>query len=566
MMSKYKYFGQPMHIHSCYQPGGSMEGQIYHVAKLGMQYTWFTDHDNRIAGIQDQIERFDFEQKELYGEDEKGLLQGFKPREDGEIEAQLTKEDCFCGSQCLKLTSTAKDGGWYGGRVAFSASGKRHSGSLLMGVTMKIAAKADWNENTRVIFDIQLSERPPEWECAHVQYVIGSLEGLGNQPHTLVIPLQPVEGWHSYTLNLSEDVLSAEAVQQSVGGLDNALSTFSIYLQSKSGTAQAWFDELIIDRQIRGQAVREKQQQVANELGAKYGVTPFVGTEISSAGDMHKNCFSTKVPIIPYYEYPDFHLTHEEGIAWVKDHSGIFALNHPFEYFKGADLSDGDLEGRLDHLANYFIENKGWGATLIEVGFPIGRYGFEMSYFTRLWDKMTKAGIFLTGYGCSDSHSNTWGWYSLNNFATWIGVPQEEAEPVSEDAFVLGMKQGRAYCGDPVFIHGQAELKTDTGLYMGDVLVTDNAEQTHEVTFTYDQAQKGWKFRLIENGEVVAEKQVEAEAFAFTYTMKPNCQIHFIRAEMYNEEGRCVLLTNPIFVNRKDLGEVAVPKERLVVG
>ena len=565
-MSKYKYFGQPMHIHSCYQPGGSMEGQIYHVAKLGMQYTWFTDHDNRIAGQQDQIEKFDFEQKELYGEDESGLAQGFKLCDDGEVEAQLTKDDCYCGTQCLKLTATAKEDGWNGGRVAFSASSKRHSGSLLMGITLKIAAKADWNENTRVIFDVQLSERPPEAKCAHVQYVLGSTEGLGDQPHTLVISLQPVEGWHSYTLNLSEDVQSEEAVKQAVGGLDNALATFSIYLQTKNGTAQAWFDEYIIDREKRGQPVREKQQEVANEIGAKYGVTPFIGTELSSSGDMHKNCFSTKVPIIPYYEYPNFEITHEEGIAWVKDHGGIFALNHPFQCCKYDDLPDGELESRLERLAQEFIENKAWGATLMEVGFPMGRHGFDLSYYPRLWDKLTKAGIFITGYGCSDSHSNTWGWYAHNNFATWIGVPQEEAEPVCEDAFILGMKQGRAYCGDPVFLRGQAELETDTGLHMGDVLVTENAEQSHVVKFTYTQAQKGWKFRFVENGEIVAETVVDEENFAFTYTMKPNCQIHFIRGEMYNEEGRCILLTNPIYIHRKDLGDVAVPKERLVVG
>ena len=565
-MSKYKYFGQPMHIHSCYQPGGSMEGQMYNAAKLGLQYTWFTDHDNRISGQQYQVERFDFEQEALYCEDESGRSQGFKLPEGEQLSAQLTQEDCYCGTRCMKLTASAKEDGWNGGRVAFSASSKRHSGSLLMGITLKVAAKCDWNENTRVIFDVQLSERPPEYACAHVQYVLGSTEGLGNQPHTVVIPLKPVEGWHSYTLHLSEDVQSAEAVAQDVGGLDNALATFSVYLESKKGTAQAFIDEYIIDREKRGQSVREKQQQVASEIGKKYGITPFVGTEISAAGFMHKNCFSTKVPIIPYYNYPDFEITHEEGIAWVKEHGGIFALNHPFERFKHDEMTEDGLEPRLEQLAQEFIENKAWGATLMEVGFPLGRHGFDLSYYPRLWDKLTKAGIFITGYGCSDSHSNTWGWFGLNNFATWIGVPQEEAEPVCEDAFVLGMKQGRAYCGDPVFLKGQADLETDTGLHMGDVLVTENAEQSHVVKFTYTQAQKGWKFRFVENGEIVAETVVDNENFAFTYTMKPNCQIHFIRGEMYNEEGRCILLTNPIFVNRKDLGEVAVPKERLIVG
>ena len=48
-------------------------------------------------------------------------------------------------------------------------------------------------ENSRLIFDVKLSQRPPELKNAHLLYVLGSTEGL-EAPHTQIIPLEICAG------------------------------------------------------------------------------------------------------------------------------------------------------------------------------------------------------------------------------------------------------------------------------------------------------------------------------------------------------------------------------------
>ena len=52
------YEPMPMHIHTCHQPGGSMEGHIYNASRLGMRYIRFTDHDTRTGEKKNQVKGF----------------------------------------------------------------------------------------------------------------------------------------------------------------------------------------------------------------------------------------------------------------------------------------------------------------------------------------------------------------------------------------------------------------------------------------------------------------------------------------------------------------------------
>ena len=59
------YHPMQMHLHTCHQPGGSMEGHIYNAQKLGMQYIRFTDHDTRTGRKECPVTCFDFSKGEL---------------------------------------------------------------------------------------------------------------------------------------------------------------------------------------------------------------------------------------------------------------------------------------------------------------------------------------------------------------------------------------------------------------------------------------------------------------------------------------------------------------------
>ncbi|MBR4060372.1 MAG: CehA/McbA family metallohydrolase [Lachnospiraceae bacterium] len=563
-MKKYKYFAQHMHMHSCYQPSASMEGHIYHAANLGMKYIWFTDHDIRMGRKVLQVDDFDFEKDDLYVTEESGRSLGFKLIKENQenCKAELTKDICFIGSQCLKISAYSDDAEWKGGGVYFWSNEKQHCSSLMAGMSLEIAAMLEESADSRVIFDVKLSERPPKNECAHLLYVIGSTEGL-EAAHTAIIPLIPAKGWQKYKLDLSNDVLQQNALEHGVGGLDNAFETLSIIVECRNGITEAYFDDLVINVKEKFEPVRNVQKKVAKEKGDQYGVTTFVATEISMAGP-HKNCFSTSVPIIPYDEY-DYKVTHEEAIEWVKKYGGIFALNHPLERFYQDEITcEKDVQDRVDWLAKDFIQHKVWGATLMEVGYPFGRRAFTQKSYLSLWDQLTEAGIILTGYGSSDNHSNKTKWYDGNNFCNWLGVDVLEAEPVSEEAFVEAMKCGRIYMGNPVVLKGNICFETEEGLQMGSVITADDPKQCQNIRFFCDKAKVGWKFRLICNRQAVAEKIISAESFEFKYVMQPEKLINFTRAELYDENGVCIMLTNPIHIWRKDLGDVEVSEKREV--
>jgi len=561
---KYKYYAQHMHMHSCYQPGASMKGHMYHANQLGMKYIWFTDHDIRMGRKKYEVDGFDFEAETLMTVDSSGLKCGFVPMEeyaDGKVE--LISTEAFVGTQSMKMSASSKSNLWEGCGVSFYSERKRHCVSLLAGVSLQIAYKVtctDW-EKARLIFDVQLSEQPPENEPAHILYVVGNAEGLGIEPHTWVVPIEGTNMWQKKTFTLSEDVLKEEAFKNGIGGLDNAFDTIRIRVEAKEGACiTAWIDDFSKQVQKNAQQTHDMQKKVAKEIGMQYGVTPFVGSEISEAG-FHKNCFSSKVPLVPY-EQKGYQVSHLQACNWVREHEGIFAINHPFENekYKRTDLSILNFEEETVKFANELLKDKCWGATLMEVGFPENRC-FPLSSYLKLWDILGMNGTFLTGYGSSDNHSNRVRWYSGNNFATWLGVKEKPETQITEEDFIEAMKSGKAYTGNPVHIKGEIVLETDCGATMGDVVEIETAV-VQRIRFYADQMKIGWKQKWIIDGHVAKEITISSESIKEVMEIKPEQLISLVRVEIYDENGVCLLLTNPIYFYRKDLGIVEIPKER----
>ena len=561
---KYRYYAQHMHMHSCYQPGASMEGHMYHARNLDMKYIWITDHDNRMGRKKYEIDGFTFEAKKMFAAGPTGLKSGFLPLQENQTGCvELTKEDAYTGKKCMRLWTGNETDSWMGTGVYFHSDGKRHCASLLAGIRLQLAYKVKCGnlENARLIFDVRLSERPPEHTRAHILYVVGNADGLDKEPHTLVIPLDGKAQWQETVFELSADVLSEAARKNDLGGLDNAFDTLTIRVESRCGEEiTVWIDDFTKHVQRSAQETIEMQKAVAAEIGKQYGVVPFVAKEISAAGP-HKNCFGTSVPVIPY-EAMGYEVSHEQACEWVKRHGGIFALNHPFEKYKRMNLTNIDYNTETEQLAKEYIDNNCWGATLIEVGFPQGRC-FPLDCYLRLWDLLSLHGMFLTGYGSSDNHSNQpEKWYQGNNFATWLGVEIRDDEQKEED-FLLAMKSGRAYMGDPVRIKGEIILESCEGAPMGSV-VEVNAPDKKQVSFAADCLEAGWCLKWIVNGEVQKESVIGAKSWEESCFVETTLPVNLVRVELYDEEHRCILLTNPVYFYRKDLGVPDIPEERRI--
>lgn len=553
-IDQYTYYPMHMHLHAACDHGASMAMHMYNANKLGMRYIWFTDHDTRTGVKKQAVNGFSFDGPDLIREEPTGGFHGFKTVDDA-IGYKLYPE-----RGVVKLTLQASDAPvWQESGIRFVSNGTRHTSALAAGVTLSIdVEELSVSADSRLIFDVTLSQRPPECEKAHMLYVLGSTEGL-EAPHTQVIPLEMRGG--RITMPISEDVSEDPAI----GGRDNAFDTISILLQARAGAEMA---AVLRDFQIHVEKSYEQVHQAlkkaAAEAGAHYGITPFVSFEVSDAGE-HKNCYCTAVPTIDYQKH-NYKVPVWEAVKHIKDHGGIFAINHPFaiSVLKRKTFSSTERMQILAKMQAELTANRAYGADLIEVGFPEGRNGFSLDEYVCLWDMLSSAGLFLTGYGCSDSHRDNTGWFEGNNFAAYVGVCSELTHPIAEEAFTEAMKKGRVYTGDPVKLHGTVDFRTVDGHPMGSVFLSDDTQEV-PILFSAEKVCPGWQFRLIENGHVVHTEDITEENFTWESVLRvQKTTVNFQRAEIRDETGRCVLLTNPIYLINTELFAGVLPAHRII--
>lgn len=588
-----RYYCAHLHMHSCFESKASMEGHMFEASRIGVEVIWFTDHDSRIGRKKSPVDGFDFEKDKLlvvcskeeveeeikkiqdtmnnmgvFLDDERwkqsrSLLDnhvessyGWRQvdlENQGDSEVALTKDRTYKGNQCMKISlSSNKDHtGWQGAAVGFSSSGNRHQYSLLSMVKLKIACfiESDIGEDSRIIFDVKMSQHPPEHKNSRLKYVIGNTEGLQDQ-YSGVIPVKADMGkWQEIFLSLSDDVSYFQ-----LGGQDNVFDTLSITVEARAGAGlTCFFDDFEIITQLHGEQARKRQQDFANDLGGKFSVMAIAGTEISAAGP-HKNCFSTKVPLIDYYA-KNYNITQEEAIDWVFDHGGIFSINHPFDFWKRIFVNEAEREQVVNKLLELYSISKCYGASLLEVGFPEGRHKFELEDYLKLWDGLGKNGIFITGYGDSDNHANDSNWWDGNNFSSWI-----YAEELTEENLLESMKAGNLYTGDPVIFRGQLSFETTEGYRMGQVIKADKNE--YILKFEATLLKPGWTVKWIVDGKMWRTEKAATENYIDAINIIVHNKVHFARVEIYDETNRCVLLTNPIYIINDN--NIFVPEERRV--
>jgi len=409
-----------------------------------------------------------------------------------------------------------------------------------------------------VCFAAEFSQRPPEMVPARIYFVLGNADALELPPHAVTVPLEgELQGRHILRLPLMDWV---QKVPETVGGLDNAFTSLILSACSRRGCrAELTMERLTLETTGGFDDAIQKQRLVAAAMGEKYGVQTFVTTEITGAGQ-DKNVYSTKVPVIDYAAH-GYRVTQGEAIAHVRKYGGIFCWNHPFSAILG---QEGDPRRRLEQYAARLIACGVYGASLMEVGFPMGRYGYGIEGYLRLWDLLTLGGVFITGCGDNDSHVSPDKWFSGQNFCSWIAAPAEDVFPIPEQHYIDSMAAGRLFAGDPTQIHGDVTFTAENGAEMGSIFCTDS-ETAAPLTlcFTMAQPKNGWECRIIVDGETAETIPMTDGAFSHTIRLETGGPVSFARVEVWNAEGRCLLLTNPIYLVQRDTFAGKLPEARL---
>ena len=239
---------------------------------------WTTEHDVRMGTKKLAIPVFRFPKKELFVTFENGTKAGFK-EEEGNSGVYAFAEEEKGISLLLSAQREEQES------IVFETSGKRHCDPLFSRLTVTLEGSAEVQIKGQVCVEFILSRQAPSYEQARLCYVIGDIPLKKEGEIVQYLPF-PEQKDGLYTFPLFKDV------EEDIGGLDNALC--GIRLSVKNGAALR-FLSFSFSRELNFEEVRQEQIKLAKKLGEKWGVTAFVGFEITEAGQ-HKNCFSTKVP------------------------------------------------------------------------------------------------------------------------------------------------------------------------------------------------------------------------------------------------------------------------------
>lgn len=516
-----KYYPIHMHLHCAHEASASIGSHMAHAKALGIEYLWLTEHDSRIGKPKGRYLAFSFPEPQLWVHlPDIDRDAGFR-----EIEENTGSYTFLKADEKIALQISAEKG--QRESLQFHSQAKRHSDPLLAGVTVEMDAQIELSGG-RVCVEFILSAQPPAYQQARLFYVLGETPNAEDPVQYLPFP-EKQDG--KYIFELSRDVA------EEIGGLDNALCNLNLIAENGAVISLHTLD---FYRALEYQKSRQAQIALAEKLGKKWGVTPFVGFEVTQAGN-HKNCFSTTVPVIEYAAY-GYNVTNEQAVAHLQKYNAVYSWNHPF--------TDHGCKGQtkeeiFQEKARELIDNRVYGAQLMEVGFPYTRGGFEVSYYLRLWDRLSENGILITGEGDSDNHhAMPGGWTEGNNFCSFAGL--YDGELPTEENFVKAFKRGTLWGGDPVVI--RKLFLTGDGMEQGSLLRGERAE----IAFSAADIRCGGYAVCISNGKEVARVPIRDGAVSGGWVLEREQTYNFARLELYNEENILIAFSNPIYLVDED--------------
>ena len=504
-----RYYLTQMHLHAGFEECASIRSHAVQAKRLGYDAIYITEHDVRMNRMKNCIERFVIED-EKFACDIKRSAGFYRP--DGALCTSVRAEN--------GLSMPIKDGE----TAIFKSKGKRHQASLLSGLILEL--KADLNDCKYLQVAVRLSQKPDSLEPQYLTYIIG--DGSVERGWCKFIPKSD-DG--IYTLELFADALYFDPAF----GLDNAF--LSLELTPVGGEAKVSGFET--SREFVAEQVRAKQMELAGKISVAYGIKIYSGFELSF--DHHRNCFSEDVPVINY-ENTGYVDSEETGFRYLSSKRATYAYNHMFEEWK----KDTETSRReiIDGLVERLAESRCDGAQLLEVGFPEGRSGFSLAEHLQVWDRLALAGVRMVGYGDSDSHNSSIGWRNSNNFGTWIWAESCRAKTLEK-----AMRGGNLCMGDPVRMSPDFEFSID-GKHMGDVLSADDGKELFaEISFS--KLKEKVELRVVCGGKIVKSVAINSEEFSDRVKIEM-CDGIFcpVRLELYGKDGRCIFLTNPIYITK----------------
>ncbi|MAJ61034.1 MAG: hypothetical protein CBC48_14380 [bacterium TMED88] len=579
-------YGVQLHTHGSMSEGpASMQAHDHAARALGgaVDVIWWTDHDWRIAA-HTYVDGFDFEDGMLARElapvplrmpqfdgreplpdwasgkqwapdstpsrseyVERGFVLRRAPKFPETVDFEITEDEARSGVRSLRLVVRGPRAGRDRFVLSFESQRRRHIASLASRVRLGLSLlPAAVEGDVRFALSIGLSQRAPG-QRSRIEYVLmpedlqgratpaGTGEGSGSR-----IPPSGVERvdvsmgtelgvWNDWVIDLTED-----AARHGLGGEDNALVDLALIVEvGPRARMDLYVDALTIERAQVGAPLFARERVMAQELSDS-AMTHHVGQEISYGA--HLNAYGASVPLVDTERYPHG-LTPRAAVEWAHRHGGLISLTHFFGTdFTGLSHNFPESRKAFDASLERLIEQDAFGVDLLEVGYR--ERGHKLDAFLELWDGLSRAGVTVIGVGVSDSHDAEQGWSrGPNNFITWI-----YADSADEADLLAGLREGRAFFGDPTRFDGWLDLESDQGARMGEVAEVAPGHQG--IRLRANGLRDGQSIRLIRDGTPVASFEPTGSVFEERYEFEISTP-SFVRFEVI-ESGEPIALTNPI--------------------
>lgn len=544
-----------LHLHGSMSEGvASMQQHTDEHREWGLDVLWWTDHDSMYGHPTRELGGFDFED---------GALSAGAPWWPSKLTMihTITEVASSFDEITSEATAAAARDSSYGWALSATASGgvdtavytveKRVLRPLMGEVTFSAAVRrepeADPSSQLRIVIPLNKTRASVTLADEYDQIIF--FDGpddltQDDDARTVHLPIGAVAGeW----VTVSAD-LSALAAKHFALGTDQRVELFDVELAADDGQTAAYsLDDIAFDQRISFEDLRQVQVAFLDTLEAP--PKQLVGHEVSHLDGGHLSVYGSGVPLIPLHDSDDWDPW--SAVVYAHERGGVVSYNHPL----GTDFSiypDEEREEGVQRAIRTLTEAELYGCDLVEV---IDHRGGILSDFTAIWDALGADGLFVTGVGASDRHDlDPPLEYYGQNMGSWVRTPSD-----AEDDLLWGMKRGAVVIGRPTaFEDAQVDatlVASPSGATMGQAVV---ATEDQVVTFSAAPLPVGWTVRWVVDGELREEGVVEDTAFVQSLTIDP-VEDRIVRVEVYNDEEKGVLLTNPVYFVGAD---EAVPMER----
>ena len=553
-----------LHLHgSLSEFDATMAWHTNQAELYGIDVLWWSDHDNMIEMI-DRSHGFDF--------DELSLTELYVT-----LMGQLNHGIYFVDSSLESWSATLHEGG--------------PSGTGYYGQLAGISNPGDWQEmryaynaDPASFFHLPLMAgvtntlqvRPQQELGENLQLQIrytfsGSLQGVPNNlcyfaggndlsvyttDTNLYLPLPdlPAGEWTQLTMPLTEDAIAHFHEQD-----DLAMLNVEFVVRMRDGAAAIVdLDDLVFDWAIDGQELLEHQRTVLAERYSDGPVTHFVGQEITLVqNSQHMNPFGVDdVPLFDYLGYGS-DVPADEMVDYVEAAGSVAMCNHPFGGTLGIVVEDDKADAAVSAMADVYIESDAFGCQLVEVGYR--QRVVDLAHFLTFWDLLSDADVLVTGTGTNDQHWCS-DWMEFPNpFLTWVFQDAPTRAGIAEQ-----LAAGRAFFGDPGPFLGEVpllDLWTEHGAVMGQVLETELDLVVHVET---GYLEPGWTLALIVDGQLFDSVLLTGDETDTVFELTRG-EVRTIRAQIADDEGMLILLSNPLYLRLPGEGREP-PQIRLPIG